>query len=250
MNANPVMLYYQSCQKEGSVSLPIPVLKRIHNKTLTLINYSLTNGVCSALGKAFQGNPQLFHSIILDSNGCKDDDFIDLLKGMHKLDHVRAITYKRNDFIKTQTVENIIPLLVRRKPTNLEELKIINCRIGGAVTHRLIDALLKQSSLKRLSLVKANLTPASFNELLKFLAESRTLQHLDLSCNSLRHEQMFLLLEILSQDRKLLSVDLSWNTIMDTEASHLKSTLDYEKSYQPVTKLVKKQRQAAERTVG
>ena len=64
------------------MSLPIPVLRRIYNKTLTLINYSLTNGVCSALGTAMQGNPQLLNNVLLDSNGCKDDDFTDLLKGL------------------------------------------------------------------------------------------------------------------------------------------------------------------------
>ena len=56
---------------------------------------------------------------------------------------------------------------------------------------------------------------------------------------------MFPLIDVLSKDRKLLSVDLSWNTILDTEASCLKSTMD--SSYLPMTK---KQKQAAERTVG
>lgn len=162
------------------------MLGKINNRVLNLINYSLTNGVCQSLAQAMKGNPILFHSIMLDSNGIKDDDIMDLFKGMHQLEHVKSVIIKRNELVKVATVEHLIPLLIRSKPQNLEELRLINCKIGAAVTHRLVEALLKRSNVKKLGLVNANFTYSSFKVLLEYIKSSRSLLHLDLSCNSLK----------------------------------------------------------------
>lgn len=56
---NPLMLYFKNTQKEGAVSLAMPVLKRVANKALTLINYRISSGICSAMAEAFKGNSKL-----------------------------------------------------------------------------------------------------------------------------------------------------------------------------------------------
>lgn len=39
--------------------------------------------MCKGIAEAIKGNPYLFHSIMLDSNGMHDDDFADLFSGMN-----------------------------------------------------------------------------------------------------------------------------------------------------------------------
>ena len=95
------------------------------------------------MAEAMKGNPALLHSIMLDSNGLKDDDIQDLLRGMHNLEYVKSIIIKRNELVKVSTIDALIPLLIRGM--NVEELRIINCKIGAAVTHKLAEALVKRS---------------------------------------------------------------------------------------------------------
>mmetsp|Transcript_32855 Transcript_32855/g.50228 ORF Transcript_32855/g.50228 Transcript_32855/m.50228 type:complete len:94 (+) Transcript_32855:4497-4778(+) len=93
---------------------------------------------------------------------------------MVQLEKVRTLIYKNNEFGKA-SMENIYPLLHRRKPYHLEELRIVNCKIGPSVTHDLIDCIAEQTNLKKLSLVKANFSDSSFREFCEFVRENRSL---------------------------------------------------------------------------
>ena len=117
-------------------------------------------------------------------------------------------------------MHNLIPIISKRKPQNLEELRIVNCKISSAVSSELIDALINNSSgLKKVSLVNANITQASFVNLLKFIEECRSIIDLDLSFNGFLSTQMFELIKVLAKNRKLESVNLSWNTFQEQEIS-------------------------------
>ena len=93
---NPIMNYYYQTKKEMDVILPI--LSKIYNKTLPLVNYQIGDGVCGGLGHACKANPKLINTVILDSNGLLDESLAKLLRGMQSLDHVKSIVYKNNDF--------------------------------------------------------------------------------------------------------------------------------------------------------
>ena len=120
--------------------MPLPILSRISNKTLSLCNYGLNSGVCKGLAHALEGNPNLFTGIILDRNGIQDEEFADLLNGMQSLSHLKKIVYRSNG-IRMLSIDKLTPLLAKQKPMQLEELRIINCPIGGTVTNALIEAL-------------------------------------------------------------------------------------------------------------
>ena len=83
---NPIMQYYKESWR--SQALPLPILSRINNKILPLVNYGLSDGptgagITTGLANAMQGNPQLLTGIILDNNGMRDEHFATLLQGMH-----------------------------------------------------------------------------------------------------------------------------------------------------------------------
>lgn len=112
-------------------------------------------------------------------------------------------------------MENFIPILSRRKPKNLEEFNLIDCKINSTVSGDLINNFVYNSSgIKKLSLVNANITANSFIYLCEFIKECRSLVDLNLSYNGFRPAQMFQLINILKDDRKLVNVNLSWNSFL------------------------------------
>jgi len=125
-----------------------------------------------------------------------DESLAKLLKGMQSLDHVKAIIYKNNDF-QQLSLSALSPLLTRRKPNNLEELRLVSCRIGGCITHGLIEELLNGSNIKKLGLVQANMSSVSFKNLCLYVKKSRTLRELDLSYNEVPMRLMSQMIEVI-----------------------------------------------------
>ena len=103
---------------------------------------------------------------------------------MASLDHVKSIIYKLNEF-QRGSLSFIKPLLSRRKPMNLEEIRLVSCKIGGSITHELIDDLMNRSTVSKLSLVKSNMSISSFYALCEYVRSSRTLREIDISNNDL-----------------------------------------------------------------
>ena len=106
-SSNPVMRYYKESQRSNA--LPLPVLSRITNKILPLVNYGLSDGpagkgICTGLAQAMEGNPKLLTGIILDNNGIRDEHFATILQGLQKLDNIKIIVY-RNNCLQQQSIE-------------------------------------------------------------------------------------------------------------------------------------------------
>ena len=141
---NPILHYFNGCVKEQAVILPI--LNRIVAKSLILINYKLTSGVCAALGEAFSGNPKLLNSVCLENNGCLDSDFAKIVRGLRHLENIKSITYRRNE-LGPESLEALRPLLARRKPHNVEVLRIVSCKVSSLVSKGLTEALISGSTL-------------------------------------------------------------------------------------------------------
>ena len=97
--------------------------------------------MCKGLGDAIHGNPNLFTGIILDKNTMQDEEFAAILEGIQSLSNIKTIIY-RNNALQMLSIDQLTPLLARRKPMQLEELRIVNCNIGGCVTNALVEALL------------------------------------------------------------------------------------------------------------
>jgi hypothetical protein len=61
--------------------------------------------------------------------------------------------------------------LALKIPTNLSELRIVNCKISSQATAMLLEGLLP-TGIRRLSLVEANLNQENFQHLIDLLEES------------------------------------------------------------------------------
>ena len=134
---DPRIKFFQECRSELDVCLPI--LDKILRKTIYLQDYSLSDGHCKGLAVACQFfDPKLVNRILFSNCGINGDQFAMILEGLAKLSDFKSIVYKMNG-INQRSIENLGPLLRKRLPHHLEELKIIDCKMSGS----LIESLLK-----------------------------------------------------------------------------------------------------------
>ena len=108
-----------------------------------------------------------------------------ILQGVTKIRDFKALIYKSNHF-NFDAVDRLGSLLQRRVPRHLEELSLIDCKIGPTLAEHLLSMLLKKSHLRKLALVKIKHNERSFESLMEFVRSNAHLKDLDLSWSSVR----------------------------------------------------------------
>lgn len=154
---DPKFQYYLKCQENDDSVLPL--LDYVYNKTLCLQGYTLSIGHCKGLAAAcsFFGNANI-NRIILDNCGVDDEEFASMLIGIQGLKDFKKIAYRRNVFMQL-SLDAMLPILQRKVPHHLEELRIENVKTSPEVTSQLIEALHDRSYLTKLALVNTTFNP-------------------------------------------------------------------------------------------
>ena len=91
------------------------------------MNYQLSIGHIKALVRTFDFNKQFVSRFLFQSCGLSDAHLAILLEGLEKLENVNSLVLKKEEF-GVKSVELIRPLIVRPRPYNLQELRLIDCR--------------------------------------------------------------------------------------------------------------------------
>jgi hypothetical protein len=128
---NHLFQYFRLCQRSNVLSLPI--LFKIRDQRLQLDGYTLNSGICSSFAEAIRTFPNILTSIVLSQNGLKDRDCATILEGMTHLKHVKQIVIKHNELLH-ESVEQLENLLDKAVPFNLEDLRLVSCKISPLVT--------------------------------------------------------------------------------------------------------------------
>lgn len=113
-------------------------------------------------------------------------------------------------------MDAMVPLLQRKTPNQLDELKIINCQITGKVSGDLIDAIAEDNRLQSITLIHVNMTDEAFEVLSEVMATSRYLKKVDLSWCERQYNDFLPFYEMLAENRMLTTLNLSWNSLFDT----------------------------------
>ena len=71
-------------------------------------------------------------------------------------------------------------------PRHLDELSLIDCKIGPTLAEHLLSVLVKKSHLRKLALVKIMHSEKSFDSLIELVQSNMHLKELDLSWSSVR----------------------------------------------------------------
>ena len=96
------------------------------------------------------------------------DEFAEILRGLNKLKDVKSITYKRN-VLNQEAINELLPILNKRLPRNLEELKFIDVKSSAALNDDMINKLYAGCQIRKLALVNCELSDKTFDTLIMFI---------------------------------------------------------------------------------
>ena len=96
----------------------------------------------------------------------------------------------------------LIKLIHRPIPYNLDEVRLINCKIAPQAVQYFIQEI-NGSNLRKLSLVKCEINKTLFEGVLDLIENSYNIIDLDISWNKLRPLDMRKLFKTLSTNRQL-----------------------------------------------
>lgn len=133
-------------------------LSNLFGKGTNMLRVCLARAISQKLKKL---SDNVLNRVILDNNGLKDNDFARILIGLGQLLEIKSLVYIRNEFL-IKSAQAIRPLITTNSvPHNLEELRLVNCKMSMEATTAVLDALMHRSYLKKLALVNACLKEPS-----------------------------------------------------------------------------------------
>jgi hypothetical protein len=103
--------------------------------------------------------------VLFDNCGIDGDEFAEILKGLQQLKDVKSIVYKLNQ-INQKSIDNLLPILDKRLPNHLAELKLIDCNVHPLMIEQLMNKLIDKSQLKSLSIVNVQLSEPSLDKII------------------------------------------------------------------------------------
>lgn len=194
----------------------LPLINKVINKRLILVDYTLDSGHLHGLTHAiFKTLNPVIEEILFDNCGIDDGELAILLTGLMELDLFEIFAYKNNHFM-SGGLKAMKQILNRTDPYNLRELRLVNCSTTSGVTAELIEHLaVGKVHLRSLSLVKMQVNKLSLARLAVFVEKSEHLEDLDVSWNDLLPLDFVPLLNVLSNNKTLVTLNLSCNMLIE-----------------------------------
>ena len=173
-------------------------------------------GIAAALGPALLSFEGSLQSVLLSNNVLVDEGLSAILEALVARADTRKLVVANNDVGPLSSAQ-IIKLLGKPQPNNLDELRLIACKAQGPVVIDVLESVREgYCYLKRLGLVKMQLNGAGVGMLIDALPSFPYLVELDLSWNSLFPESISKLLSAMKGLKKLQSLNLAWNSLGST----------------------------------
>ena len=189
-------------------------MNKIQNNKLLLRDIKLNPGIVKGLQGCMIMTKNLIEQIFLDNNCLDADDLAHILNGLNYQHPFKSLIVSGSTFDE-ECSEQVLQLLKRKMPENLEELHLHHAKCNVKATNLLVKNMCGRNYLRKLSLVSAGLTGESFKALIQVVKTSKMLISLDISWNQLLPEHFQELLPILYRNKKLTNINLSWNNIID-----------------------------------
>ena len=137
----PMLVYLEQIQQTNELSLPL--INKIIDGKLVLSGYTLDKGHFKSLAASLIETHQIqIDSVYLDNCGVDDFELSLLMPGLSRMKGFRRFVYKNNVFLD-QSLLAIQPLLWRKQPNNLRELRLVNLQTNPHIINELIEFLIE-----------------------------------------------------------------------------------------------------------
>ena len=152
--------------------------------------------------------------VYLDNCGIDDEEMSSLLNGFCHLDRLRYLLYKENIF-GPESLQAIQPLLLKRYPNNLRQLKLVKLNISQQLLCDLLHFMTEEpTSLISLSLVQMSIPSTTMPLIVEYIDSNGQLEELDLSWNKFVPPDFILLMNCLQNNVIIKNLNLSWNLMI------------------------------------
>ena len=122
----------------------------------------------------------------------------------------KSLIYKHSS-VNQASLDALKPILLKRIPHQLEELKLIDVKISPSMITFLMDSLIEQSQVSKLALVSATHTAESFDKTMEFIATSEKLEDIDMSSSIVPKNSWVKLFETLHSNKTLRNLKIGYN---------------------------------------
>jgi len=212
---HPTASFIQSCQEEKVLISP-SLMQKIRNHTLELLDFRPNDGLCLSLAHAFTLGTKLLQKIVLSGNGLDDPMLATILSGLLHQELFKIFICRRNS-IGSNSAIHLSEFFQRKIPKNIDEFRLIECKISSSVIDDLLRGL-ASSQIRKVALAEANINKSNVGHIFDLVSQSRHLIELDISWNSLSPAIMSRFFEVLSKNRGLENLNLSGNHIQGTNS--------------------------------
>ena len=129
-------------------------MNKVVDGKLVLSGYTLDSGHCEALATSIRDTQKpAIDSVYLDNCGVDDYELSLLLKGLEQMPGFQKLVYKNNVFMDN-SLSAIQPILLKRDPKHLVELRLANLVTEQYVITELLEFMTeKMVNLRTLGLV-------------------------------------------------------------------------------------------------
>lgn len=113
-----------------------------------------------------------------------DHDLSQIIKGLSYLDNIKQISIE-NNILLDDSYEQLVPILRRSVPNNLDELRLIGIRTVPLITGKIMESLSDGCHLRRLSIVNGELSDITVRHMCNVVKNARFLIELNISANNI-----------------------------------------------------------------
>ena len=115
------------------------------------------------------------------------------------------------------SLEQISPIIQRKIPFHLEELRIENCKIEKDVTLKLLKILNEKSYIQKLGLVDIGIEEEAFKELCSLVSNNTQIVEIDIRKTQVKPLKFLEFIKIVHKNRKIQDLNIADNLLLNFE---------------------------------
>ena len=89
------------------------------------------------MAKVLQKTKMPIETLFLDNCGVDDNELANLFMGFVEIEDFKKFYYKDNE-LYAKALDNLKPILLKRSPIHLQELRLVNCKTSEKFVNELV----------------------------------------------------------------------------------------------------------------
>ena len=106
--------------------------------------------------------------MLFNNCGIQGDQLALIVEGIAKMKDFKALILRLTS-LNALSIEKMLPIFEHPVPYHMEELSLIDCKIGATLIEQLMDFMVEKSRIRKFALVNVHHSEKSFNKVCFYL---------------------------------------------------------------------------------